>query len=305
MINSLQKTLLTVLFLLFTFAAFGQTNPMPGDDGKTSLDDDKSSDPTSSFKFGINYLSDNVFMGRSDTAKIPTFAPEVKYTFKNGIFFSGSLYIIPSKAKNKLDGGNLSGGYNFDITDDLSGSVSYTKLFYSQTSTEIASNVSSTFNANLSYDIADIITPSLTADYSLNKQGVTNDFFLTLDISHDFIVSGVFGSDDLLLISPTVTANTGTENFYDAYLIKVKKIRNKKLSAKQTAALDQYTDQLGQFSLLDEEVSVPIEYKLGYFIFQFTPTYAIVKNQLPKEIETRLADQPSVFYYEIGIFLKF
>lgn len=304
MINSLQKTIATVFFLIFAFTAYGQTTPSNGNDDKSAFDDNKSSEPASSFKIGVNYLSNNVFMGRSDTTKTPTVSPNVKYKFSNGIFLSGSLYIIPSKAKNKLDGGNLSGGYEFDLTDNLSGSTSFTKLFYSKTSTQIASNVSSTIDANLSYDISGIITPSLTADYSINK-GISNDIFLTLDVSHDFIIDGLFGSDDLLLISPTVTANVGTGNFYDAYLLTVKKIKNTKLSAQQTALLNQYSSQLGKFSLFDYEMSAPVEYKAGHFIFQFTPTYAIVKNQLPKAIETRLADTPSVFYYEIAVFFKF
>ena len=99
MIEPLHRALLTAFFLLFAFTAFGQTPDLPGTDDKTKPDD-KSNDATSTFKFGVSYLSNNVFMGRSDTVTTPVIAPQVKYTLKQGIYFSGSLDFLPNK-KNK------------------------------------------------------------------------------------------------------------------------------------------------------------------------------------------------------------
>jgi hypothetical protein len=243
-------------------------------------------------------------MGRTDTVRTPIAVPQVKYILKQGIYFSGSLDLLPNKKNNKLDGGDISAGYEFDITDDLSGSASFAKLFYSTSSTQIAAAISSTFNVNFNYDISDIVSPAVSADYNLNKQGIGNDFFLNLGITHDFINVDIFGDKDILLISPTVTVNTGTQNFYDAYLTK-KKLKNAKRNAAQNALLTKYINQLSQFGLLDYEISVPLEYKTGHFIFQFTPTYAIVENQLPKQIAAQISSQPSIFYFETGVFLKF
>jgi len=276
---------------------------MPGPNDKVKPDD-KTSDGSSSFKFGINYVSNNVFMGRSDTVRTPVVMPEIKYTTKWGVYFSGSLDFLPNKKKKKLDGGDLSAGYDFDLTDDLSGSASYSKLFYSSTSTQIASSISSTFNANFTYDIGDIISPSIGSDYNINKQGINNDEFVNAALTHDFIWKGIFGDEDILLISPTATVNAGSQNFYDAYLTK-KKVKTAKKTAAQNALLTKYVNQLGQFQLLDYEFSVPLEYKAGHFIFQFIPTYAIVKNQLPKEVAAKISNQPSIFYFQIGVSLKF
>ena len=303
MIKPLHKALLTAFFFLFSYTAFGQTSDLPGTEEKTKPDD-KSIERASSFKFGLSYLNNNVFMGRTDTVQTPIIVPQVKYTLKQGIYFSGSLDFLPNKKNKKLDGGDLSAGYDFDITDDLSGSASYTKLFYSTTSTQIAAAISSTFNVNFNYDISDIISPSVSADYNLNKQGIGNDFFLNFGLTHDFINVGIFGDNDILLISPTVAVNAGSQNFYDAYLTK-KKLKNAKRNAAQNALLTKYINQLSQFALLDYEISAPLEYKTGHFIFQFTPTYAIVENQLPKQVVAKISNQPSIFYFETGVFLKF
>jgi hypothetical protein len=303
MIKPLLKFLLVFCFLCVSFAAFSQTGAPAGstDNDKTKPDD--KDDATSSFKFGISYISNNVYMGRTDTVTTPVIVPMAKYTFGNGVYFSGSLYFIPTKPKQKLDGGDIAGGYDFDISDAISAGASFTKLFYSSTSTQIASAISSTLNANVNYD-NDYLSPALNVDYNLNRQGINNDFLVSPAVAHDFITAGVFGTSDILLISPTVTLNAGTQNFYDSYLTK-KKLKSKKLTAKQTEILNQYESKLGQFQILDYELSVPLEYKNGHFLFQLSPTYAVVENQLPKLIAEQLSDQSGVFYVEASVSLKF
>jgi hypothetical protein len=278
---------------------------MPGPDDKTTADEksDKA-EASSSFKFGVTYISNNVYLGRADTVTTPVIAPQVKFTLKQGIYFQASLYIIPNKPTQKLDGGDLGAGYDFDITDDFSGGVSFTKLFYSPTSTQIASSISSTAHADFDYDIAGIITPAISLDYNFNTKGVSNDFLLAPGIAHDFINKGIFGTEDVLLISPTITANIGTQNFYDAYLTK-KHFKSVKRTKIQNAVINAYLNKLGQTELLDYELSAPVEYKTGHLIFQLVPTYAIVQNQLPKSIAARLSDQSSIFYVEAGVSLKF
>jgi hypothetical protein len=304
MIKKLLQVSLTALFI-FTFnSSFAQTGSLPGTTEKIKPDN-KSNNGTSSLKFGVNYSSNTVFMGRSDTTRTPALIPEIKYTLKSGLYFSGSLDILPGNKKKKLDGGDLSAGYDINITDDFSAGASFSKLFYNATSTQVNSSSSGTFNINLNYDIGDIISPSVSADYSLNKKRIGNDIFVNIAVAHDFIVEGVFGDDDFILISPTAAANTGSQNFYDAYLVTKKNLKTAKRTAAQNALIAQYTSKLGQFSLLDYELSAPLEYKTGHFIFQFTPTYAIVENQLPKNLAAAISTNTSVCSFETGVSLKF
>lgn len=303
MIKHFYRTLFTVLFISIALAAFCQTDSLAMK-LKVKTDDSIKSKVRSSFKIGVNYSSNNVFMGRTDSIRTPAVIPILKYTFKSGIYFSGALDILPNNKNKKLDGGDLAAGYDFDITDDLTGGVSFTKLFYSSKSTQVAAASSASFNTNFSYDIGDIITPAISADYSFNKQGISDDKFVNFSLSHDLIFLGIFGDADLILVSPTISANTGTQNFYLSYITK-KRLKTVKFNATQAATIAKYTAQLGKFELLDYEASIPFEYKYKHFIFQFTPTYAVVKNVLPKGIETRIASLPSVFYFETGVSLKF
>jgi hypothetical protein len=303
MIKLFKIPLLTFTLLGSAYAAFGMTMR------DTTKEDTPLKDTVkekSYFKIGVDYISNNVFMGRTSTVATPTIEPEAKFTFKSGLYVSGSLDYLPNNKTQKLDGGDIGAGYDFDITDDLTGGVSYTKLFSSENSTRIGSSISSTFNAFFDYDIGDIITPSIGGDYDINKQGISNDAFFNLGLSHDFIARKIFGSKDLLLISPTVSANAGTQNFYDGYLTK-KVFKNAKRTANQNTLITKFEQNASQFKILDYELSAPFEYKAGYFILQFTPTYAIVQNEFKPAAAKALglADKSSVFYFTIGAVLKF
>jgi hypothetical protein len=270
---------------------------------------DLKSEKKASFKIGVNYLSNSVYLGRADTVTTPVIEPSLKYTFKSGIYFSGNMQFIPNRATNKLDGGSLSAGYDYDINDNCSGSISFTKMFYNATSTQIGSAIGSTINVNMDYDIGDVITPSLSVDYDILKQGFGSDILVNFGIAHDFAKLGIFGDDDLGIISPTATVNAGTQNFYDAYLTLKKYKLTKKGQAKEAAAqklLNGQEAKLARFKLLDYEFSAPVEYKTGKFIFSFTPTYAFAENKLPPRITKGLVDTSGgIFFFEVGASVKF
>jgi len=298
---------LPLFVFLFTCCdkAFAQTASVDTIGNKL---DNLKSEKKASFKFGVNYLNDAVFLGRADTIKTPFIEPELKYTFKPGIYISGNLDVIPNRTTKKLDGGSLSAGYEYDITDDLSGGVSFSKLFYNANSTQIGSSIGETINANMDYDIKGIITPSVSVDYNMLKSGFGSDILINAGLAHDFAKLGVLGSDDLLIISPTATVNAGTQNFYDAYLTIKKYKLTKKGQAREAVAkklLAAQDAKLAKFKLLDFELSAPVEYKAGHFIFSFTPTYAFAENKLPARITSGMANSSGgLFYFQTGVSVK-
>ena len=296
--------LFTLLFLLSAFGALAQNTS--NEDAEDLLD--KLDIKKGSFKIGANYLSNNVFMGRADTVKTPTILTDIKYTFKNGIFLAATANYIPNRVTNKLDGGSLAAGYDFDITDNLLGGLSYTKLFYTANSTQIGSAINSTVNANLSYDIAGVITPLVSVDYNFLKQDFGHDIFLNASLSHDFAIEGIFGDRDFLMISPTVSMNAGTQNFYDAYFVLKKyKLTKKALALEQAAEslIIKRENQLSKFRLLDYEFSAPVEYKMGVLILSFIPTYAVAENKLPPRVTKGMVSGSGIFFFETGAALKF
>lgn len=297
------------LLLISAGSAFAQTTTTEDpEDLLDKLETQLKQDKKASFKIGVNYMSNNVFMGRADTVRTPTILPEMKYIFKNGIYLAATADYIPNRVNNKLDGGSAAFGYDFDITDDFSGGLSFTKLFYSGNSTQIGSSINSTVNANLSYNIADVITPTISADYNFLKQDFGHDIFLNAGLSHDFAIDGIFGDKDLLIISPSANVNEGTQNFYDAYFVLKKYKLTKKASQLLQAAeslIVTKEGQLSRFKLLDYELSAPVEYKAGVLILSFTPTYAVAENKLPPRVTKGMVPGSGIFFFEAGVALKF
>ena len=262
-------------------------------------------------KIGVSYLNNNVFLGRVDTVTTPTVSHKISYTLKSGFYVSGQMDFITNRANNKLDGGNVELGYDYTEDDNLEWGASFTKLFFNSTSTQVASSLSSTANAYIDYDVADIITPGLSLSYSFVKGGGSGDLLLSPSISHDFLIESIFGDDDKLLISPQAGFNAGSQNFYSEYLVRKGKINRKGVNAAYTT----YNNDLGNFALLDYELTAPIVYIAGNFSFSFTPTMAFAQDALPTNtaaeklitdtIEKAQPFKSSVFYFEAGISFKF
>jgi hypothetical protein len=304
--KALYKLLVLFLFSLSVSYTYGQTD--------TTSHRDTISTKKSHLKFGVSYLNNSVYLGRTDTVSSPSITPAISYTLKSGLYFSGSLDIITNRKNNKLDGGNLEAGYDYTLGENFEGGVSFTKLFYNANSTQLSSTLSSIVNAYADYDIGDIITPAVSLSYNISKSGNSSDFMINPNLSHDFEIEGIFGDNDFLLISPQAGINFGSQNYYAGYLEKKKRL-TKKGTAAENAAYSSYYDALGKFQLLDYEITAPVEYKTGKLRFTFTPTYAFAQNSLPqstaaeklitKSVELSSPYKPSIFYFELGVALKF
>lgn len=255
-------------------------------------------------KLGLSYINNDVFYGRGDTVSTPTVIPLIKYTFASGIYLMADLNYVTNRKKNKLDGGSIGAGYDFTIADGLEGGASFTKLFYNGNSTQVSSANRANFNINLNYDIAGIITPSVSFDHDINRGGVSDDNYINIGLSHDIEVEHVFADDDNLTISPTIEMNSGTQNFYTDYVDR-RVTRSKKLTAAQNTQLAAEQAELAKYRLLDYEFSMPVEYQSGRVIINFTPTYALVQNKLPATISSALSSGMHIFYFKIGIALTF
>jgi len=264
----------------------------------------QSTKDSTGLKIGLNYLSNDVFYGRSDTVKTPTIIPLIKYTFDSGIYLSADLNYVTNRVKNKVDGGSFALGYLFDVGENGEGGLSIAKYFYNANSTQVSSANRANFNGNFSYNVADIITPFVYLDYTFNRSGVGNDTFTNFGLTHDFEFEGLFAADDNLRISPSVELNAGSQNFYDDYIVG-RATRNKKIATAQATILAAEKAELSQFKLLDYELSLPIFYQVGHVIVNFTPSLAFAQNKLPATISSALSGSGQLFYLQTGISYRF
>jgi hypothetical protein len=220
----------------------------------------------SHLKIEIGYLSDNVYLGRSDSVKIPYLTTGLKYIHKSGLFASISASYLSTEGRTDMF--ELSGGYmiskgNWDA--EISGS----KYYYNANSYSVNAETKGTISLYSDYDLG-WISPSLTAGMKFSQ---STDYTATLGLEHDFSFL-----DKRLQLEPGVFMNAATQNYYNTYYQERKYATNRKGQQKVVGTITANTDNAAAFKILDYELTVPVEYTFHRFNIAVTPVYAIPVN---------------------------
>ena len=218
---------------------------------------------------GISYLSDNIYLGRKDSVRVPYITPSIGYYHKSGLFIDGSLSYLNSQGQSRIDLFLLEAGYTFS-SKKLDGEISLSKDFYAAQSYSVKSEMKGSLDVSFDYDLG-FIKPIVDAGLIFNNKP---DYTLSIGAEHSF-----FAADDNFEITPSFLLNAGTQNYYNSYYTKRKyspkrKIRNGNGGATVTA----YLPNAAEFKIMDYELNLPIQYSVGNFIFNFSPTLAIPVN---------------------------
>jgi hypothetical protein len=246
---------------------------MTRDSGSEELDSSEKK-TRSYFEAGISYQSNNVYLGRKDSAVLPYFIPTLSYYHKSGFYATVSADYLKDSSVSRVDAFSIAAGFSF-TTGNYSGDFTASKYFYNSQSTSVTSAIKGSLAYQNSYDLG-FIKPGFTATLDL---GTNPDFVGNFSLEHSFYLL-----DDKLEVIPTFQANASTLNYYNNYY-KTRRFTNRKAKkmVSGTVAITGTAVNASEFRMLDYEPSLPIIYKAGKWTFSFTPTYAIPVN--PSEID--------------------
>ncbi len=268
-------------------------------------DSTKSDKPDKSyFETGLSYLSNNVYLGRHDSLKIPYLIPSFDYYNKSGWYAGASLSYLASAGNSRVDLATVEAGYAF-TKNKFSGILSVEKDFYNSQSKNVRAETKGSVNGTLSYDFG-FIKPVVQGGIAFNN---TDDYYATFGLEHSF-----FFLDDNFEINPSFLINASTQNYYSSYYVK-RKFKTKKKNQPITST-KAYLPNASDFKIMDYEFSSPVDYSLGKFIFDITPTLSLPVN--PNVIVVTVT-QPSnssitrekteslsnIFYWSAGITYTF
>jgi hypothetical protein len=237
---------------------------------QNKLDDSLLLYKISYWQASLNYLSDNVYMGRRDSARIPYIVPSFGYYDKSGVYLNGSLSYLPTPGSQRIDLVTLEGGYSL-ILDDLEAQISATKYFYNSKSTNVRSEITGSLAIDAAYDLK-VIKPVLQAVLNF---GIRTDYALSLGIEHSF-----YALDDDLDITPSFMVNSSTQNYYEAYYNRRRYNGKRRRKTTGVSYYDISADVSGasKFQLLDYELALPVNYTFHKFTISFIPTLAVPVN---------------------------
>jgi hypothetical protein len=283
--NSKTFTLLFIL-LLTGISGFSQAIDPVNDTTKD----------VSTLTFNLIYSTNTVFVGRKDANYKSYLNPGLTYLNKTGLFVSLNTDYYPELKTNKLTDYSFQAGYQFKLSEQLSGNVYFSTLHSNTNSAKINAGVGNSLGATFSYD-NDILNIGTGFDYS---KGKFNDLTLTPNINKSIDFSfGTFYQFDAT-IDPTLTFSMGSQNFYRYYLID-RKYKNPLVITR----IDGHIGEMKKFQLLDYEFSIPCSLSFNNLTLTLTPYYIIPKNQpdfkniLPLLPGYKVSDNTFYFQFEL------
>lgn len=258
---------------------------------------------TSYFKASTSYLTNSVYGGRKDSLATPYITPAIGYYDKSGFFVKGSLSYLAATGDSRIDLFTLETGYDFTISDKLSGGIYGSKYFYNNISTAVRSESKGGLGGSLTYDPG-VITFSGGLDLSFASK---TDIAVSGSLAHGFYI-GDKGNE--WGISPMVAVNLGTQNYYQDYIKNRRSKSGSRGRGGNTSGNSTIqTKSSNSFGVLDYELSLPIIYDGNKWGLFFTPTYAIPQNPLSVASSTGTGfvteKLENSFYAEFGVYIKF
>lgn len=274
------------------------------------------------FEVSLSYLSNAVYNGRHDSLVTPYITPTIEYHNKSGFYINGSLSYLSNSEASRIDLFALEAGYDFTIIKDkFTGSVNATRSFYNDSSTAIQSDIKATLGGSLSYDF-DIVQLTIEPELLF---GTKTDISTNLSLAHEFDIAN---KKSLWSISPTVSADASTLNFYEGYINRKagKKAKARYPNVKTVTLVTTVNGGANTFTLMDYELSLPIAYDTKKWGISFTPKLAIPQNSIyttttttytfkgtvtPPIVETQNSTPytekklQNVFYFEVLAYVKF
>lgn len=267
----LPVTLIAVLCYLHTTAQVDTT---------AATNDTTQSPAHSYFKARISYLSNSVYNGRKDSLPVPYLTPTLEYFHKSGLFAKASISYMVSSYAQRIDLYQLEAGYQFELHDNFSGSISGSKPFYNSSSLSVLSETKGELNAGFSWNIANAVSFNAGAGYIFTT-GMGDKFF-NADLAHEF----VFGKNKQWSMEPAVTANFSTRNYYEQYK-KNRRLKTGKIKKQNDSTVTNTGNQkvdvtttittldTNKLLMMDSEVSLSVYHDAGKWSFFATPTLSI------------------------------
>ena len=271
------------------------------------------------FKLNTNYLSNAVYFGRKDSAAVPYLRSSISYFDKSGFYISSGVAMLVSPDEPKrIDLINVDAGYNFNIKKVDIGLYA-SKFFYSNASFAVGSELKGLVGVYAGYDLG-----AVNVNFGGDVLFSTNtDFSTSLGVSHPFEIGE---ENKKLTITPTLQMIAGTQYFNEAYYEfrkftfttasgnsgKGKGHSNSSNSGSGSGTTTTTVKTLTfydktKFTILDYELSIPVNYEAKHWGIYTNPVVAFPTNAASFAIDNVLQKEKlsTAFFVEVGGYIKF
>ncbi len=202
--------------------------------------------------------------GRDNSVQQFGVSPSLTFHHRSGFFLTAGVHWL-DRTSNHWDQGILGVGYEFPLSKRLSGSIAYTRFWFSDSSVQQRSQLHNNVGGELSLETP-IANFGSTFDFAFSSQSeITWAFLLSRPIE--------FSGETFLAhfgLEPTLTAVYGEQNS-ELTQLRIQRVR-------RTASTQRVTQISNMFGILDYEFSLPVSFQLGSISGILSMTYIIPVN---------------------------
>ena len=310
------KLVLIWIFMWFGCSIFGQS---------IETDATLTNNAKSYFSLNLSYSNDYVFMGRKDSITAPYLYFIAGYQHKSGFYADGSVSYLTNSDEGRVDLVLANLGYNF-TSNKFSGDFSATSYFFNEESYNVLSEVDLNVSALISYHL-NVVDLMLSASTYFGGSSDT-DFFLSSEISHDFI-----SNNQKFQFSPTAGIYFGSQNFYESYYINNRYGNGERpksnsgngqgsgsgsgtgnstdndsvIVTNEVLTSELIIEDSEKFNLMAVELSLPMWYIQKSFSISFIPSLVFPFNEATIVVGDTIAEEDlkETFYWMLGCSYKF
>lgn len=278
------------LLLLFSIGSFVSAYAQR-EGGLFHLPNEYNEDPfddyTYSF-FGANYLSNNVYLGRHDSMRLPYYTPYIGYQMHNGFYGKASASYTPIKKFGRFDLFTVELGYDRSFGKRILTGVSVEKYFYYKNSPGVRAALKDNISLYCLYKDGKI-EPQILFSINQNK---TNDYIVGFSIDHNIRLR-----DNTLNIYPTLAFYYGSQHYFNDYYLG-------KLKRQDSVVITRDVVQgAGEYKPLNIEFNARATFRTPDWLFTLIPTYSIPMSAASISLPNRVITEKlkSSFYVSLDI----
>lgn len=252
------KLYLSLLLFSISVTAFGQQTPR--DTVKTN---DKPS-----LTLATLYSSNTNYYGQTTVGRFPYLLAYGGLAFNSGFSISATGYKILN-ADGGGTGADLTAGFDFNLSKNLSAGIGYTRSFFPDSSFFLQSQNLNMFSGKLGYDF-NWLTAGLNADYNPGQEGA---LYLSFDVKKA-IELVAFNQSDYISIEPAFEVVGSTQQITSTEEVPSSSNQNKglgiiKLPGKRFDQKPEYrTVQSTSFDVLSYNFKLPLAYSTRKFMVE-------------------------------------
>jgi len=221
----------------------------------------------------LGYGTNSAFYGRTQASARPFFSQELNYTSMVGVWGAVINYNL-FNTSSFFDETDFTLGYDRQLSQQFDMSVAYSFFRFADGSPLVKSAVSHAFDGAVGYDWG-VVYARLNASYLLGS-GV-HDAVVVLDGYRAFRFDRIFGSDDLLTLTPKLSVTAGTQTFAEA---SVQQQIERGYLPGPPQPINAGSDA-SNFNLLSYGARLPVAYTLGQFSLEASYRYLRPVSLLP------------------------